>query len=183
MRRNVVVMNVLALALAGACVQQSSPALAVAATSATGAAACTTSALATTLGASSGAAGTIYWTLIVRNRSRRPCRLAGIPSVQPVRSATSRVAVGPPATVAPMPGRGRTMTLRPNARASVVLGLGQTANYPTSRCRPMRAEAFVVTFRLGGSRATLVYSIKGSTVCTKLPSTRISGVAAGVGAA
>ena len=127
---------------------------------------------------SGGAAGTIYWTLALTNRTSKACTLSGTPVAQPLRSRTARIAVGPTAVAMRFAGRGSMVTIKPHATASVILGVGETSNYPVARCAPKKAGAVSATFTRGTSRTRLYFTLP-ITVCTKLSSTRISGIALG----
>ncbi len=135
--------------------------------------------LSTRVAGSNGAAGTIYWTLAIVNHSKTKCTLAGTPLAQPVRSLSSPTAVGPAATRFSLTGRGGSVSMKPGAVASVVLGVGQSANYPLARCLPQRADAVALTFKHGTTKVRLLVALPNTLVCTKLASTRIAGIALG----
>ncbi len=138
---------------------------------------CVASALKVALGQSEGAAGTIYYPLVITNIASTGCTLSGIPRVQPVTGATASAAhapVGPKAGLRDLSasGYGQLIRLAPRARVSANYGVTESANYPSSRCAP--ADFAGVTVLLGGIGHWWV-SLKAST-CTKLTSTFVSGV-------
>lgn len=141
---------------------------------------CAPAALSVTTGASNGAAGTVYTTLVLRNRSSKACRLSGTPAAQPVlRTGTTVTSAGPLAKPIAFPSRGGSVVIRPGARASVILGVTEAGNYPKASCRPTDANAVVVTFRHLASRTRVTFVLPPTRVCSKLASTRISGIALG----
>ncbi len=136
--------------------------------------------LTTRTGSAQGAAGTMYTTLTMQNRTGRACRLSGTPSAQPVfRSRSKLTRVGPLAQPMAFPGGGGTVVLKPHRFASVVIGVGDAGNYPAASCRPGRINGVVVVFRASVNRVRLVFTMPKTQVCTKLASTGISGIASG----
>ena len=136
---------------------------------------CSASALSMNLGASNGAAGTIYHALVFRNISARACVVTGIPMVRALRALSGVSYVGLRAKAEKVAGYGLPIRLAPGARASAALGVGQTGNWPSATCAPAPAAGIAVTV----SGARKVVALKFS-VCTKLASMTIRGVVAGV---
>lgn len=136
---------------------------------------CRSSDLAMSRGASNGAAGTVYYALVFRNTSSSACVVTGIPTVRAMRSSSAGDYVGPPARAVAAAGYGLPIGLAPGASASVAFGVAQTGNWPSATCGPVPAVAIAVT--LSGARG--VIALKFST-CTKVVSTSIRGVVAGV---
>ncbi|HSN01966.1 MAG TPA: DUF4232 domain-containing protein [Acidimicrobiales bacterium] len=136
---------------------------------------CRSAALSMSLGASNGAAGTIYYALVFRNISTSACVVTGIPTVRAMRSLAAADYVGARARAVTMAGYGLPIRLAPGARASVAYGVTQTGNYPSATCAPAPAVAVAVT--VSGARG--VIPLKFS-ICTKVVSTSIRGVVAGV---
>ena len=136
---------------------------------------CRAAALSMSLGASNGAAGTIYYALIVRNASTSACVVTGVPTVRALRSLAGTSYLGPPARVVTMAGYGLPVRLVPGARASVALGVAETGNWSHATCAPASAAGVAVT--LAGARHVVPLRIS---VCTKLASLTIRGVVAGV---
>lgn len=141
---------------------------------------CRASSLQVSTGASNGAAGTVYTTLVVRNRGADACRLSGTPSAQPVWHSGGKVTnVGPLAKALVFPGRGGTAVLQPNARASVILGIAEAGNYPKASCSAAAINGVVVTFRHLTVRTRVTFTLPKTMACRKLASTEISGIALG----
>ncbi len=136
---------------------------------------CRASALSMSLGASNGAAGTIYHALVFRNISTSACVVTGIPTVRAMRSLAAADYVGARARAITTAGYGLPIRLAPGARASVAYGISETGNWPSATCAPAPAVAIAVT--ISGARG--VIPLKFS-ICTKVVSTSIRGVVAGV---
>lgn len=137
---------------------------------------CTLAALKVTLGQSQGAAGTIYYPLVLTNRGVTPCVVSGIPRVQPGSASSTGVhaSIGPAATLEDLAasGYGEPIRLVGGASASANFGVAQSANYPTSRCRAANFSG--VTVLVGGIGRWWV-TLPSST-CTKVASTHVSGL-------
>jgi hypothetical protein len=149
---------------------------------------CGASALATTVGRSSAAAGTTYVTLLLTshvkgtNASTGWCTLSGTPATQfghvlvKGTGVAEFVGVGPAAIKLTFAGRGKTITLKPGSVASVTVGIATAGNYVPSKCH----QANVSRVRLVFNRATtLYYTLHRTQVCTKVASTTTSGVVLG----
>jgi hypothetical protein len=126
---------------------------------------CLATALTATVGRGSGAAGTTYETLLLRNHSSGSCALSGTPATQfghmvvvaNTHGPAIFKAVGPVATKLTMAGRGKTI-------------------YVPTQCRKATASRVRLVFSNG---TRLYYKLAATTVCTKLASTTTSGVVLG----
>ena len=142
--------------------------------------ACTTTALKLSLGQANGAAGTIYYPLILTNVGAKACELSGVPTVQPTTGALAGVAhiiVGPAASIRDLSssGYGDAIRLAPRSQASAAFGVTETGNYTASQCSAANFASLNVSLNgVGSWRVPLA----GST-CTMLSSTSISGVVPG----
>ena len=136
---------------------------------------CSASALSMSLGASNGAAGTIYRALVFRNTSTSACVVTGIPMVRALRVLSGAGYVGLRATPERVAGYGLPIRLAPGARASAALGIAQTGNWPSATCAPTSAAGVAVT--VSGARGVIALRFS---VCTKVASMTIRGVVAGV---
>src|ERR1035438_3781363 len=149
---------------------------------------CGASALARSVGRSSAAAGTTYVTLLITNHVKGTnastgwCTLSGTPATQFGNIVAQEAVlkefhgIGPVATKLTISGRGKTITLKPGAVASVTVGVETARNFPPSKCR----KAIVSVVRLVfGSGATLYFTPPRTFVCTTLASTTTSGVVLG----
>jgi hypothetical protein len=103
---------------------------------------CHTSQLAISFGRSEGAAGTIYYPIVFRNRGASVCALRGYPGVSSVggddghqigQSARRQTAQ-----------KARTVVLQPGAYGSAAYGQVQALNFPKARCRPVTARGLRV---------------------------------------
>jgi hypothetical protein len=139
------------------------------------AARCSSAALSMSLGSSNGAAGTIYYALVVRNTSTSACVVTGVPTVRALRALSGASYVGLAARAETMAGYGLPIRLAPGARASAAFGVAETGNWASTTCAPASAAAIAVT--VSGARG--VIALKFS-ICTKVVSTSIRGVVAGV---
>jgi hypothetical protein len=136
---------------------------------------CRSSQLAMSAGGTNGAAGTIYHALVFRNVSTSACVVTGIPTVHPLRRLAAGDYLGPRARPQSVAGVGLPIRLVPGARASAAFGVGETANYPRTACAP--APAVGVAVSVSGARGVVPLAFS---TCTKLVSTSIRGVVAGV---
>ena len=150
---------------------------------------CASGALWPTVGRSSGAAGTTYETLLMKNRSSVACTLAGTPATQFGNFVASGglivfKSVGPAASKTMISTRrGQTITVKPGATASVTVGIATAADYAPAKCHKALASRVRLVFASG---ATLYYTLLPATysmhqvaVCTKLASTTTFGVVLG----
>jgi hypothetical protein len=145
---------------------------------------CRAAALAPTVGRGSGAAGTTYETLLMKNRSSVSCTLSGTPATQfghfvalaNTHGPAIFKAVGPSATPLKIPGRGKIVVVRPGAVASVTIGIETAGNFVPSQCHQANASRVRLVF---GSGVRLYYTLATTAVCTKLASTTTSGVVLG----
>lgn len=141
---------------------------------------CTVRNFVVSVGTTQGAAGTQYTPLIFHNHQPSTCSLSGIPSAQPVYGA-KKIKVGPPAIKNAVTGRGATVNLVGlSGTASVEYAMGTAANYPKEKCLPKLVDGVIITFpNWKGTIAHQYFPMAKNFVCTKLSSTRISGVVLG----
>lgn len=152
---------------------------------------CSASALAPTVGRGSAAAGTGYETLLITSHVKGTdastgwCTLSGTPTTQFgnfVVSGTHHhviefVGAGPAAMKLAWADRGKTITLKPGAVASVTVGIETAADImPQSRCDPVYISRVRLAFKSG---ATLYFTLRRVAVCTKVATTLTSGVVLG----
>lgn len=125
------------------------------------------------VGRANGAAGTIWYPIILVNKGAVRCQIAGLPTIQPVANSTSASStVGPPARVNLT--ESVPVVLFPGGSASAAFGVGETGNYSASTCAPASAKAIVLT--LGAITKTVPLSIS---VCTALASTSVNPFVSG----
>lgn len=129
---------------------------------------CAPAQLKVTMGVPEGAAGTIFYPIVIADRGRS-CALWGVPAVQPVRDGPGhgRVPVGPAArntSIGEMPAR---HVLTTGHSVSDGLGVAETGNYPTRACRARTARVIVVRLSPFVKPTALPLTIS---VCTKLAS-------------
>jgi Protein of unknown function (DUF4232) len=145
---------------------------------ATGPAPCATSGLNVTLGASNGAAGSVYQTIVFTNTSGATCSLFGYPGVSLV-SAPPYTQIGLAAqrsSTTPV----TTVTLASGATASAVLRVVDALNFGSATCGPTKA-AFLRIYP--PNQTAPVYLADTSEVCAQPVQTLfISAVQAGSGA-
>lgn len=135
---------------------------------------CRPAQLRVSIGRSDGAAGTIYYPIVVVNRGAA-CWIWGVPGVQPV-VGSSRHPLGPPAAnvdIGKMPARHE---LRHGAAVSDGYGVAESGNYPAARCRARNAGGVVVTLAPFIRPTYLALRIS---VCTRLASTHTQLLVAG----
>ena len=89
---------------------------------------CPTSQLYATLASPNGAAGTVYYQLVLRNTGRATCIEQGYPGVSFV-AGSSGQQVG--AAASRSPGTITTVTLAPGASATATLGSVNAGNFPS----------------------------------------------------
>lgn len=94
---------------------------------------CTASGLRLSLGAASGAAGSVYRTLVLTNSTSASCTLTGYPGVSYV-TGDAGSQVGAPA--ARTGASAATVTLAPSGTASSQLQSVDAGAFPPARCRP-----------------------------------------------
>jgi len=145
---------------------------------ATGPAPCATSGLNVTLGASNGAAGSVFQTIVFTNTSGATCTLFGYPGVSLV-SAPPYTQIGLAAqrsSTTPV----TTVTLASGATASAVLRVVDALNFGSATCGPTKA-AFLRIYP--PNQTAPVYLADTSEVCAQPVQTLfISAVQAGSGA-
>jgi hypothetical protein len=145
---------------------------------ATGPAPCATSGLNVTLGASNGAAGSVFQTIVFANTSGATCTLLGYPGVSLV-SAPPYTQIGLAAqrsSTTPV----TTVTLASGATASAVLRVVDALNFGSATCGPTKA-AFLRIYP--PNQTAPVYLADTSQVCAQPVQTLfISAVQAGSGA-
>ena len=112
------------------------PAAAPATTPATpsGPSPCPTRSLHVKLGATQGAAGSVYTTIVFTNTSTATCTLYGYPGVS-LTTGKPVTVIGKTAQENPATPR-RLVTLQPRTSASAVLRIVNAQNYPASKCDP-----------------------------------------------
>ena len=144
---------------------------------ATGPAPCATSGLNVTLGASNGAAGSVFQTIVFTNTSGATCTLLGYPGVSLV-SAPPYTQIGLAAqrsSTTPV----TTVTLASGATASAVLRVVDALNFGSATCGPTQA-AFLRVYP--PNQTAPVYLADTSEVCAQPVQTLfISAVQAGSG--
>jgi Protein of unknown function (DUF4232) len=138
---------------------------------------CATSGLNVTLGASNGAAGSVYQTIVFTNTSGATCTLLGYPGVSLV-SAPPYTQIGLAAqrsSTTPV----TTVTLASGATASAVLRVVDALNFGSATCGPTKA-AFLRVYP--PNQTAPVYLADASQVCAQPVQTLfISAVQAGSG--
>jgi len=102
-----------------------------------GPAPCPTRSLHLKLGATQGAAGSVYTTIVFTNTSNATCTLYGYPGVS-LTAGKPGPQIGKAAKENPATPR-RLVTLQPQASASAVLRIVVAQNYPASRCDPKKS--------------------------------------------
>jgi hypothetical protein len=107
------------------------PAAASSSAPAPGPSGCLASGLRAQLGASQGAAGTIYQVIALTNTSNATCTLYGYPGVSFV-TGVGGAQVGLPATKDPVVAK-TLVTLAPGAKAAFLLGVHEAGAYPTCK--------------------------------------------------
>lgn len=138
--------------------------------------ACRTSALKVFLrGGSGGAAGSVYEGLDFVNRGGAACTLRGYPGVSFVDGAHHQVGAAARRTAPP---QATTVTLKPGARASVILRTTETANYPPSRCRPQSVRGLRV-YPPGQTRSAFVAAPGRFCSSARTPQLSVTAVVAG----
>lgn len=139
---------------------------------------CSSGDFAYSVGATEGAAGTSYTTLIFTNTSTRECTLEGVPGAQPV---SGQEPVGPESKHNDLSGKVETIVVKQGEKASVLFAVATASNYPTEECVPLESDGVMVT--LGSESARKIehtFSLRSFDVCTELASTSISKVARGI---
>ena len=149
---------------------------------------CSVSTLSTSVGRGSAAAGTAYVTLVLKDHDKGTnaltgvCALSGTPVTQFGNFVNSGnrlaefVGVGPTSTKLTFSDRGKNITLKPGAVASVTVGIETAGNYEPSTCREANVSRVRLIFNSG---ATFYFVLRRTQVCTKLASTTTSGVVLG----
>lgn len=102
---------------------------------------CTSSDLSLSMGSPNGAAGSIYYDLILTNSSDHPCTMYGYPGVSAVKS--DRTQVGP-AAERNGEAEGSVFELEPGSSATAALELVQAGAYSPEKCGPADAAGFLV---------------------------------------
>jgi hypothetical protein len=140
------------------------------------------------VGRSSASAGTAHVTLLLTdhdkgtNASTGSCVLSGTPVTQFGNVLVSGtgvaefVRVGPTARKLVFVDRGKSITLKPGAVASVTVGIETAGNFVPSKCHQANVSRVRLVFNSG---ATFDYTLHRTQVCTKLASTTTSGVVLG----
>lgn len=123
---------------------------------------CTTGDLRATVGAAQGAAGSTFAALDFTNVSAATCTLFGYPGV-------SLAGGNPPGRIGKAAARSGTnppqrVTLAPGGVANSLLRIVNAANYPASRCGPVRAKFLKI---YPPSQTTPIYLRYRATACSK----------------
>jgi serine/threonine protein kinase len=95
--------------------------------------ACTTTDLSASVGASEGAAGTVYDTIDFTNTGSSPCTLYGYPGVSLTNSSAAQIGAAATRNTAQAPS---LVTLASGGEANFVLGVADAENYPSGTCQP-----------------------------------------------
>lgn len=145
---------------------------------AAGPAPCATADLQVKLGASSGAAGSVYQTIDFTNNGTSTCTLFGYPGV-------SLTGGSPPAQIGAAAARNPSATptevsLAPGAVASAVVQVTFAGNYPAATCGPTPADALLVYPPNQKASVSLPYHTSGCS-STKITILHVSVVQPGAG--
>jgi hypothetical protein len=124
-------------------------------------ASCVSSDLQAKLGASQGAAGTIYQVVALTNTSDATCTLYGYPGVSFVSGIGGKV-IGAPAVRNPAIGDA-LVSLAPGGQASTLVGVEDVGALPQSKCQPGKAN-WLQIYAPGDTGA--LYVQYSSQVCT-----------------
>ena len=138
---------------------------------------CLASGLKGTLGASQGAAGTIYTDLVLTNNSGHTCTLYGYPGVSFV-TAAGGSQIGAAAnrdTISPV----TLVTLAPSGQANFLIGLTDVGVYPASQCTPVTVSMLRVYPPGDYDSLYVAYSGQTCALSTKVVM-RVSAVRAGL---
>jgi hypothetical protein len=100
---------------------------------------CTTGDLAVSLERGDGAAGSVYWQLVMKNQSDHACTTGGFSGVSYVDKGDAQI--GSPARWS---GHKELIVLDPGAAASATLQETDAMNYPTGKCEPTPASGLRV---------------------------------------
>jgi hypothetical protein len=127
-------------------------------------------------GGDGGAAGSVYVGLNFINKGASACTLGGFPGVSFVDAHHHQVGAAASRTTPP---QAKTITLKPQARASVVLRITETGNYPKSTCRAVAARGLRV-YPPGERRSAFV--VDHTSVCSSARTRQLSVTAIQLGA-
>jgi len=142
----------------------------------TGAPACTTGRLKVFLGGGpGGAAGSVYVGLHFVNKGTASCALTGYPGISFVGADHRQVGAAARRATPPQPHH---VTLAPGRQASVILRITETANYPTSACRPKLARGLRV-YPPGNTRSTFVTARRSVCSSSRTPQLTVTPVVSG----
>ena len=114
---------------------------------------CTTAQLTAHLGASNGAAGSVYQPIVWTNKSQSACTLFGYPGVSYVAPVSGRQ-VGASATRNGQHAA-TTVTLKPGGHASALVQMANYQNYPKANCKATAVSGLRV-YPPGSTRAEFV---------------------------
>ncbi len=109
-----------------------------------------------------GGAGSTFPFLVLENTGSAPCQLQGWPGVSFV-GGSDGTQLGAAATF-DRSSPHATVTLLPNGHAHAPLRIGQAANYPTSTCKPRKADGLRVY--VPGETHAIFVKASGLTACT-----------------
>lgn len=122
-------------------------------------------------------AGTYYEPILVVNRSRRTCTVAGFPRVRAIDAGGRRIgaAFETEGSATTMTGNHpRRIALEPGAAATFEMNSGDAANYPRSACHPRKATTLEVTIPgAGGTPLSLPVELE---VCARGGNVRVGRI-------
>ena len=145
---------------------------------AAGPAPCATTDMQVKLGASSGAAGSVYQTIDFTNNSTTTCTLYGYPGVS-LTGGSPPGQIGAAAVRNPSPGP-RQISLAPGAVANAVVQVTFAGNYPAATCGLTPADALLVYPPNQKASVSLPYHTSGCS-STKITILHVSVVQSGAG--
>jgi hypothetical protein len=137
--------------------------------------ACVSSHILISHGKSLGAAGTTFVPIVFTNRGAA-CTIWGVPTINPVTSASPHQKVGPASRNTSMGEMAALHTLQRGQSVSTAFGVADTGNYVATSCHAVRASGVTVTM---GTFFRESYIALPITVCTKFSTTTTRLVSAG----
>ncbi len=132
--------------------------------SATGA--CKTSALKVSLGRANATAGTTFYPLKFVNKSKTSCTLRGYPGVSAVNKSGKQIGNA----AKRITSKFRTLTVKPGKQQSSSIGIVDTGNFTSARCKPVTAAGLKV---FPPNAATAVTLKKKFKTCSSKSSTSL----------
>ncbi|HTZ94238.1 MAG TPA: DUF4232 domain-containing protein [Streptosporangiaceae bacterium] len=124
------------------------------------AASCATKNLSASAGSPQGYASGLQLTIMLKNTGTAPCTLDGYPTVTQA-TGTAGASVGQPAKPDSSAPR-MAVTVPPNGVASARLQIADSANYPATTCKQVKASSLAV---VPPSEKTALHIAFGSTAC------------------